>query len=277
MRQRLKPLETAALKTVELSGRPSKVSIGQFSTAFSTQGSVSEFLRALPDILAGKDIRALGGLVAAAKRTGKEILLMFGGHVVKTGLTPLIVRMMRERLVTAIAVNGAVAVHDAEIAMVGATSEEVAPALSSGMFGTARETAELLNAAAEWARRERKGLGEGMGHALHEAHVPHGKHSLLFQAYDLEIPVTVHVALGTDVVHQHPSASGEAIGAASLLDFRLLAAVVAKLEEGVVINIGSAVVLPEVFVKALNLARNLGHRVERFTAADFDFVLQYRP
>ncbi len=277
MRERPKPLDSAALRTVELSTRVSKVSIRQFSTPFSPQANVSEFLGSLPDILAAKDIRDLAGLVAAARREERETLVMCGAHVVKTGLAPLIIRMMRERLVTAIAVNGAVAVHDAEIAMIGRTSEEVASALDEGMFGTAGETAEVLNGAAEWAQREGKGLGEGIGHALHEIRVPYGDKSLLYQAHDIGMPATVHVALGTDVVHQHPSASGEAIGAASLLDFRLLAAVVAKLEGGVVMNIGSAVVLPEVFVKALNLARNLGHRVQCFAAADFDFIRQYRP
>jgi hypothetical protein len=277
MRKRPRPLETAALRTVELSERPSKVSIRQFSTPFSTRATMSEFLEALPNMLAARDIRDLGRLIASAGRAGKEILAMCGGHVVKTGLAPLIIRLMRERLVTAVAVNGAVAVHDAEIAMIGATSEEVTSALDVGMFGVARETAEVLNRAAEWAWRERRGLGEGLGHILHEMRPPHGEQSLLLQAHEMGTPVTVHVALGTDVVHQHPSALGEAIGAASLFDFRLLAAVVSRMEEGVVVNIGSAVVLPEVFVKALNLARNLGHRVERFTAADFDFIRQYRP
>ena len=277
MKKRLKPLDPERLKTLDLEHRDSKVSVEQFSTRFSAEAPVTELIDSLPRVLAAADLRELAGLVVKARDKGAETLVMCGGHVVKTGLSPLLVKMMQDHFVTALAVNGSVAVHDCEIALVGRTSEDVGPALERGMFGVARETAELLNGAATWAHREGRGLGEGIGHALSQARVPHGEHSLLLQAHRLGIPVTVHVALGTDVVHQHPSASGEAIGAASLFDFRVLARIVSRLEDGVVLNLGSAVVLPEVFVKAVNMARNLGHRVARITAADFDFVRQYRP
>jgi hypothetical protein len=191
MRNRPKPLETAGLRTVKLSERPSQVSIRQFCTPCSPEARLSEFLDALPDVLAARDLRELGKLIASAGRGGKEILVMCGGHVVKTGLTPLIIRLMRQGLVTAVAVNGAVAVHDAEIAMIGATSEDVASSLDEGMFGVARETAEVLNRAAEWAWKEQRGLGEGLGHVLHEMRVPHGEQSLLLQAHDMGRPVSV--------------------------------------------------------------------------------------
>ncbi len=277
MRQLPKPLDTTHLRTVELARRPSKISLEQCCRPFSIQTTVEEFLGCLPDILAARDIRDLGEIIAIARRQGNASLVMCGGHVIKTGVAPLLIDLIRERLVTALAVNGAVAIHDAEIAMVGRTSEDVSSTLGSGMFGVARETAEVLNAAASWAYEKGKGLGEGVSHILREKGVPYGDRSLLLQAHELGIPVTVHVALGTDVVHQHPSASGAAIGAASLHDFHRLAAVVSGLDGGVVLNMGSAVILPEVFMKALNVARNLGHPVRRFTAADFDFVRQYRP
>jgi hypothetical protein len=277
MSKRPKPLDPEHLTTLGLERRDSKVSADQFSTPFSPHATVADFMDSLPGILAAADLRELAGLMVEARDRTAETLVMCGGHVIKTGLAPLLIGMMQDRFVTALAVNGSVAVHDSEIALVGRTSEEVGPALDSGSFGTARETAELLNGAAAWAYREGKGLGEGIGHALSQAGAAHGGRSLLLQAHRLGVPVTVHVALGTDVVHQHPSASGEAIGASSLFDFRVLARIVSQLEDGVVLNLGSAVVLPEVFVKAVNMARNLGHPVARFTAADFDFVRQYRP
>jgi hypothetical protein len=275
--KRPKPLDPSALRTISLSERSSKVTIQQSFVPFGPNSSVADFVGSLPHVLAASDLRDLARRVVRARRDGKQILVMCGGHVVKTGLAPLLIDMIKQGFATALAVNGAVAIHDVEIALAGRTSEDVGPALKKGMFGVARETADVVNEGASWAWNCGKGLGEGIGQCLATADPPYAASSLILQAHLAGIPITVHVAIGTDVVHQHSSASGEAIGASSLTDFRLLAAVVARLDAGVVVNIGSAVVLPEVFLKALNLARNLGHHVERFTAADFDFIRHYRP
>jgi hypothetical protein len=202
---------------------------------------------------------------------------MIGGHVVKTGLAPILAPMVRDRWITCLGMNGSAAVHDVEIALWGRTSEVVEENLADGSFGMARETAEFLNAAAARASAEGTGFGETLGRELAGAAAPNAEHSLLAAGAEAGIPVTVHVALGTDVVHQHPSADGAAIGEASLRDFRILAARVRRLSGGVVLNLGSAVLMPEVFLKALTVARNLGHEVDEFTAADFDMIRQYRP
>ena len=240
--------------------------------------SFAAWLDALPGVLAANDLRALAAAIATARRGKREVLLGIGAHVIKCGLSPWIVALMGEGLITGVAMNGAGAVHDFELAFAGATSEDVGPALEDGTFGMARETADFLNGAAADAALEGKGFGEALGAAILGAKLPHAALSICAAGARLGIPVTVHVAIGTDIVHMHASASGAAIGEASLNDFRRFTDRVSRLERGVYLNAGSAVILPEVFLKALALARNLKKGLpRRFTTANLDFIPGYRP
>jgi hypothetical protein len=229
-------------------------------------------------VLAAEDLRALAAAIVAARRRKREVLLGIGAHVVKCGLSPWVVALMEEGLLTGVAMNGAGAVHDFELAFAGATSEDVGPALEEGTFGMARETADFLNGAAADAALEGRGFGESLGAAILEEKLPHAALSICAAGARLGIPVTVHVAIGTDIVHMHPSASGAAIGESSLRDFHRFADRVRRLERGVYLNAGSAVILPEVFLKALALARNRRKGLpRRFTTANLDFIPAYRP
>ncbi|VAW37565.1 hypothetical protein MNBD_DELTA04-294, partial [hydrothermal vent metagenome] len=215
--------------------------------------------------------------IVGSCRAGRPVLLGMGAHVIKVGLNPVLIELMKRGVITAIALNGAGIIHDTEIAMVGRTSEEVADVLGSGAFGAARETGEVLNTAIKRGAEKNIGLGRAVGEALLEQDFPHNDQSLLAQAVRMDIPVTVHVAIGTDIIHIHPGADGAAIGRTSHYDFRVFCALVAGLEGGVYLNVGSAVLLPEVFLKALTVARNLGYEVRHLTTANFDFIRQYRP
>jgi deoxyhypusine synthase len=265
------------VKTLSIRDRKSKVALRDFARPLRAGMTVAELIESLPDLLAARDLRTLLDRLERAIRDGREWIVLMGGHVVKTGLAPVLDPMVEDRWIRCLAMNGSGAVHDVEIALFGRTSEVVEENLADGSFGMARETAEFLNEAAGEARDRRQGLGERLGEKLHEAGAPHAAESLLATAHRAGVPATVHVALGTDIVHQHPSARGDAIGDASLRDFRILAARVAALQGGVVTNLGSAVLLPEVFLKALTVARNLGHEVEDFAAANFDMIRHYRP
>ncbi len=236
-----------------------------------------EFLQALPDTLAAKDLLELADAIARARRNRRSVLLMMGAHPLKVGLGPLICSLIRDGTLGAIATNGAAIIHDFELAFAGRTSEDVAAELADGSFGMVEETGAFLNAAAKTAADEGVGLGEVVGREIVRAKLKYRAGSIFAAAYDADIPATVHVTLGADIIHMHPRADGAAIGAATFTDFHRLTAVVAGLSRGVVLNLGSAVVMPEVFLKALNLARNLGNKVERFTAADMDFMRHYRP
>jgi len=236
---------------------------------------VRELVAGFPDILAARDFRTAVARIAAALRNGRSVVLGMGAHAIKVGLNPLIVDLIARGRLAAVAMNGAGVIHDFELASVGRTSEDVGRGLEHGLFGMARETGEFVNRAARDGAGV--GLGRALGDAIVRARLPFRRHSILAAAASADIPATVHVAIGTDIVHMHPSADGAAIGAGSLRDFRLLAAVVARLGGGVYLNLGSAVVLPEVFVKALNLARNLGHPVRGLTTIDMDFNRHYRP
>jgi hypothetical protein len=231
----------------------------------------------LPDQLGAAALRSVVGATAAAALGRRPVVVLAGGHVVKTGCTPCLVQLMERGVITAVALNGAAAIHDFELATLGATSEDVEGSLATGSFGMASETAAAMNAVTGEASRRGEGLGEALGRYLHETGAPHAATSLLAGGWRLNIPVTVHVALGTDVIHQHPSADGAAIGATSLRDFRILAAALRPLAGGVVLNFGSAVVLPEVFLKALSVLLNLGEPVRDLTTCDFDFIRHYRP
>ncbi len=273
----IEPLSFAGLHTYSVHGRHSKVSLNDFARPMQAGMSMRQWFAALPKQLAGQDFPELIARLAEAKRQGRPILVGMGAHVIKVGLNPVLIGLMHNGLISGLALNGAGIIHDAELAMAGQTSEEVGAVLGSGAFGAARETGEVLNAAIIDAARRDIGIGQGVGEALLAQGFPHNGQSLLATAASLNIPVTVHVAMGTDIIHIHPSADGAAIGKAGHQDFRLFCRMVSGLEGGAYLNIGSAVLLPEVFLKALTVVRNLGHEVRHFTTANFDFIRHYRP
>ncbi len=272
-----KRIDPTTLRTVSMKERYSKVSVENFGSPLKAGMQVREFLDALPSILAGRMLREIADRIATAALGQKEIIVGMGAHVVKVGLAPVLVSWMERGIITGLVLNGAGVIHDTEIALWGKTSEDVGPALDEGMFGVAGETATRINRALSEGDKEGKGFGEAVARDLAESDPPYADLSLLCQAHRRNIPVTVHVAIGTDIVHMHPGTDGAVIGAASLRDFRLLASRIARLEGGAYLNIGSSVVLPEVFMKALNLARNQGNKVEGFTTVDMDFIKHYRP
>jgi deoxyhypusine synthase len=270
------PLDLSRVRTYPLRTRRSKVAKQLIATPPRKGMPLAGFLRGLPDILAARDFRAAARAIAVRHRSGKRIVLGMGAHPIKVGLSPLIIDLMERGILSAVAMNGAAIIHDFELAYAGETSEDVAANLADGQFGMAEETGRFLNGAIAGAAPD-QGLGEAVGTQLLKAGFANTRLSILAAGARLGIPVTVHVAIGTDIIHMHPSADGAAIGAASLRDFRRLAAVVAGLRGGVFINLGSAVIIPEVFVKALNLARNVGKRVDRLVTLDMDFIRHYRP
>ncbi|WP_457755468.1 hypothetical protein [Thermodesulfatator indicus] len=271
----VKPLDFSGLKTYSLFERPSKVSVEDLARPLSPGLSFKEFLACLPKELAAKDLLAIARAMAHAIRNKRPVIWGFGAHVIKVGLTPIIIDLMRRGFISAVMVNGACMVHDSELAMAGITSEDVAQALKDGSFGAAKETGELVNRAAKEGCKQ--GLGLALGKLLAEGDYPYKDLSLFASAYKLGVPVTVHVAIGTDIVHMHPTADGAAIGEASFYDFKVFCRLVADLEGGVFFLAGSAVLLPEVFLKALTVVRNLGYKVEKFTTVNFDFIRHYRP
>jgi deoxyhypusine synthase len=277
MRPRRPAIDRERVRTVPALERPSKVRVAEEALPHRAGASFADFLSGLPDVLGARDLRAAIDAWARAWREDRTVIWGFGAHLVKVGLAPVVVDLLERGAIGALMMNGAGCVHDLELAMLGHTSEDVAPALDRGSFGMARETAEVLNQAIRRGAEQGLGMGESVGRAILEARHPHGDRSVLACAARLGVPVTVHVAIGTDVHHMHPGADGAALGATSFRDFETLASLVATLEDGVCFNVGSAVILPEVFLKALALARNLGHRVERFTTVNVDFLRQYRP
>ncbi len=280
----LEPMEFEGLKTEALAKRPSKVSPKDFARTHKRGAKFADFLQTLPNILAGAEFRRLVDALAQARRKKKPILWGLGGHVVKVGLAPVLIDLMERGYVQGIATAGAALIHDFEIALAGRTSEDVEAQLAKGRFGMAEETGALLNKLARYAQREEIGLGEAVGRYLATgapggagaakfAHV-----SLLAQAYKRKIPFLVHLALGTDIFHVHPGADGAALGAASHRDFRLFCALVERMNKGgVYLNVGSAVILPEVFLKAASAVRGLGRPLGNFTTANLDFIQHYRP
>jgi hypothetical protein len=281
MKRRARPVSLPALdlsrvRTYPLRTRRSKVAKQLLATPPRKGMSLADFLHGLPDILGARDFRAAARAIAMRHRSGKRIVLGMGAHPIKVGLSPLIIDLMERGILSAVAVNGASVIHDFEMAYVGETSEDVAANLADGQFGMAEETGRFLNQAISAAGPD-QGFGEAVGMQILHAGFKNTHLSILAAGARLGIPVTVHVAIGTDIIHMHPSADGAAIGAASLRDFRRLAAVVGGLRGGVFVNLGSAVVIPEVFVKALNLARNVGKRVDRLVTIDMDFIRHYRP
>ena len=278
-RSLIPPINVTDLKTYPLKKRHSKVRVSDFSKPWRRGGTFSQFYRTLPDILAVKTLREIAKAIATARRRERPVILGVGAHVVKVGLSPILVDWMQQGVVTAIAMNGAGIIHDFELALMGHTSEEVDAEIDEGRFGMAEETGRILNEAIVKGYHDRQGLGEAVGHYInrYKGQFPNRKTSILATGARLGIPVTVHVAVGTDIIHMHPAADGAAIGATSLLDFRRLAAVVAGMEGGVYLNVGSAVVLPEVFLKTVSLGRNLGHELSNITTVNMDFLSHYRP
>lgn len=276
--EHLRPLDLKEVSTYPLASRPSKVSLQDFAHPIQENSSLADFLDSLPNILAVQSLRQLAARMRRARTLSKPIIWGLGGHVVKTGLAPIIIDLMQRGLVTAIAANGSVLIHDTEMAMVASTSEDVDATLSEGIFGGSAETGEILNLSAMEGARDRIGLGEALGRALCSLNPQHAACSLLCNAYRAQVPFTAHITIGGDVAHFHPSADGGALGTTTLTDFRLLAELVKRMNGGgVYLNVGSAVVLPEVFLKCVTLVRNLGYELVDITTANFDFIQSYRP
>jgi hypothetical protein len=272
----LSPLDFANLHTYSVHDRFSKVTVENFARPLGQGATVSEFLASLPDQLLGRDLPELIDRLAASHAQKKPVIVGMGAHVIKVGLNPLLIDLMQRGIITGLALNGAGIVHDTEIAMVGRTSEDVDQVLGSGAFGAARETGEVVNEAIRRGAAANQGMGEAIGAYLLERKFPYNKSSLLAEAGRLGVPVTIHVAIGTDIVHIHPSANGADIGKTSYHDFKLFCRQISELEGGAYLNFGSAVIMPEIFLKALTVVRNLGHKVENFTTANFDFIRHYR-
>ena len=272
-------LNLARLRTYPLQTRRSKVNMKDGATPWRRGGAFQKFLQTLPNILAGQTFNAVVSAIVTARQRGKPVILGMGAHATKVGLNPILVDLMRKKVITAVAVNGAVIIHDFELAYQGHTSEEVEAEIDTGRFGMAEDTGCILNEAIVNGWQKGLGLGESVGRYMisHPRQFPHRRSSVLATGAQLGIPVTVHVAIGTDIIHMHPNANGEAIGGGSLEDFRKLAALVSKMEGGVYINLGSAVLLPEVFLKTVTLGRNLGRALNRITTVNMDFLPHYRP
>ncbi|MDR4493346.1 MAG: hypothetical protein R3B74_02775 [Nitrospirales bacterium] len=276
---RVPTLNLKRLKTYPLRSRHSKVDTTEFAKPWTRGGSFSSFVKTLPDILAGRSFRAVVEAIVRARRRGRPVIAGMGAHVTKVGLNPILIALMRKGVITALAMNGAVIIHDFELAYLGQTSEEVEAEIDSGRFGMAEDTGRILNEAIGTGWKSGLGIGAAVGHYIrtHPRMFPHRRHSVLATGAQLGLPVTVHVAIGTDIIHMHPHANGAAIGEGSLRDFRTLAAVVSGMEGGVYLNLGSAVLLPEVFLKTVTLGRNLGHALKRITTVNMDFLSHYRP
>jgi hypothetical protein len=272
--------DLSRLTTIPVAGRRNKVDASLLAVPPGAERSFAAFLAGLPDVLAARDLRAVIAGVASAARAGRAVVLLIGGHVVKVGLGPLVRALIARGVVSHVALNGAAAIHDFELAAFGGTSEDVESGLADGTFGMAEETGADMNAAIGTAARAGQGMGEGLARALAaRATLPGREASILLAAHERDVPVTVHAAIGAEIIHQHPTADGAALGATSHRDFRRLAGSLPALDHGgAVLNLGSAVVLPEVFLKALTIARNLeGGRPTHFLAADFDMQRHYRP
>lgn len=272
-----KQIDLSGLKTCSIKDRSSKVSIDKSALPHKKGGSFGEFIKGIPDFLAAKDLRTVAQAIVKAYKNKRPVVLGMGAHPIKVGLSPLIIDLMQKGLITAVATNGACIIHDFEISYIGQTSEDVASELCIGAFGMAKETGQMLNSAVNEGVKNGYGIGRSIGEFIDTSDFAFKDKSIFREAYSLGIPASVHVAVGSDIIHMHPEADGASIGEGSLRDFRLFSSVVADLEGGVYINLGSAVILPEVFLKALTIARNLGNKVEEFTTVNMDFIQHYRP
>jgi len=270
-------IDFSKLSTFSIYDRKSKVTLDEFASPWRAGNSFQQFLDGLPEILGGKDIKHVINAIVTAVSKQHTVMLAMGAHVIKVGLNPLLIQLLEKGVIHALALNGAGIIHDTELAMAGKTSEDVAASLDDGQFGMAKETAEFICMAIEKSLETSEGLGHAVGQAILDAKLPFANHSLTANCVRLGIPVTVHVAIGTDIIHMHHAFNPKAAGEATYKDFNTFASIVATLAHGVYLNMGSAVVLPEVFLKALTLTRNLGFEVNSFTAINMDFIRQYRP
>ena len=278
LEERAAELDTSRIRTVPVVARANKVAASEFARAPGTDRSLHAFLDSLPDVLQARSFNAVVNAIVRAAQQQRAVVCMFGGHVVKTGLAPVLIDLMERNVITHLACNGSAVIHDYEIARWGGTSEDVEAGLADGTFGMAEETGREMNAAIVAGAERGAGLGESLGDALASHSCAHPELSLLLAARRLGVGVTVHAALGAEIIHQHPAANGAAIGDTSMRDFRRLAGHLVSLEDGVVLNLGSAVIMPEVFLKALTMCRNVhAGTPRRFTTADFDMVQHYRP
>jgi hypothetical protein len=271
------PIDLSKVKTTPLADQTRRVGVNVFAKPHNRGETFKQFFRSLPDVLSSQELRQAVDAFVDAKRDQKMAVLAMGAHPIKVGLSPLIVQLLEKGVIKAVALNGAGVIHDLEIAMVGRTSEDVAKELDEGTFGMVDETSRVVNTAIVDGRRNQWGIGKSIGRKILDCDYPYTHWSILAAAERLGIPATVHVAIGTDINHMHPTADGASIGEGTHRDFRILARVVSQLEGGVYLNLGSAVVLPEVFLKTLTLVRNLGHRVRSFTTINMDFIRHYRP
>lgn len=272
-----KPLYPENLNFVHLKERESKVRVEDFPSFYEKGGTFKNWLDSIPNILAGKDLKEFSNLVLMAKRNKKVIMVGMGAHVIKVGLSPILIDLMESGFISSFSMNGACLVHDLEISLEGKTSEDVEKHLKDGTFGVAKETGEIINRAISICKEEEIGIGEAMGRVISGLNPPFANLSILKRAFDMKIPITVHIAIGTDINHFHPNLSGEGLGKGSLIDFYLFSSILKEMNNGgVFINIGSAVIIPEVFLKSLTYVRNMGYEVKNFTTAVFDFIHQYR-
>ncbi len=277
MPKKFRPIDLNKVQTYPLSERKSTVSSADFAKTWKKGSSYKDFLESLPNILAGNQIKTVITALATAARKQKTIILGMGAHVIKVGLNPVVIDLMQRGIITAVAMNGAGIIHDLEVAMTGQTSEDVAASIDDGSFGMVQETAAFLSEAIDKCDLNSEGLGQAVGRAILNSQMPFTDQSILAAGCRRDIPVTVHVAIGTDIIHMHPRFDPAATGEASHRDFRLFASLVATLEGGVYLNVGSAVILPEIFLKAVTLARNLGHTLDDFMTVNLDFIRHYRP
>lgn len=275
--KKYKPLSLKGIKTHPIASRKSRVNVELCAEPYKKGSSLKSFLEGLPSFLAAADFRAVTRAVADARKNNRPVVLGMGAHPLKVGLSDVIIDLMKRGIITALATNGACMVHDFELSLTGRTSEDVAAELCTGRFGMARETGREINLAIKAGVKRGFGLGRSVGEYIFNSKGRFKDKSIFAEGFRLGIPQSVHVALGTDIIHMHPQADGAMTGEGSLRDFRLLASVIADLEGGVYINLGSAVILPEVFLKALTVARNLGHKVESITTVNMDFIQHYRP
>lgn len=275
---RQSPIDLSKTQSYSLYERPSKVTRSDFAYPYKPNSSFSSWLENLPNILAAKDLKNIAHAVVDAQKKNRAIIIGLGGHVIKCGLAPILIDLMKRGFVTAFAMNGSGAIHDFEIALAGFTSEDVDSSLGKGDFGMAEETGQVINEASYLAAKENIGFGEALGKKLLELNPSNADVSLLCTAYQEKIPLTIHLAIGTDIVHMHKSADGAKLGAATHYDFRLFCSMVKELSGGgIYLNLGSAVLMPEVFLKAVTVIRNLGLSLEDFTTANLDFIQHYRP
>ena len=277
MKKTFKPADLNKIRPCSLKQRKSLVKRDKLGSPCKPSVSFQGFIDRLPEILAAKDFREIVQRLIKARQGERVIIWGMGAHVIKVGLSPILIDLMEQGFITCLALNGAGVIHDVEMALMGSTSEDVAAELDSGDFGMSGETASFINGAVARGVKAGYGFGESVGRALLASKFPYVKESIIAAACSRKIPVTVHVAMGTDIIHMHPSCDGAAFGEGSHRDFRLLTDVVGSLEGGAYLNVGSAVILPEVFLKALNVARNLGHAVNNFTTVTMDFIRHYRP